>query len=865
MPTLLSRVARMTPAEIRCRLRATARVQAQRLRVAARRPSWDRRALLKALSAAAVTPELADASERRDWAAANALLRSALAGRPSRFALDPQSSMSLRRAIVSRWPGSVADASGRANAILDGRFDLLGYEALSFAHDGQAIDWHVDPVHGCTAPMRFWADVPYLDPRTGDHKIIWELNRQQHLLALTRAWWLTADTRYRDAIAAHIGSWMMANPPLIGVNWASMLELAFRSMSWLWGLHALLREDASSSGCDESGWLVDLIVGVDRQLTHVAQNLSLYFSPNTHLTGEALALYVAGAALPELAASANWLDTGRAVLLSELSRQVAADGGHAERSTHYHRYTLDFYLLALITAERIGDADAVAVFRNAVSRLAACMQALCDDRGCMPQIGDDDGGMLWPIAGRDPRDVRDSLGLAAVILDRPDLAPWGVPEEAFWVGWSTRPEVFADSPLAVCDRKTMTREVRTDAFGDTGFVTIRDECGDHLVFDAGPHGYLNGGHAHADALSITLAIDAAPLLIDPGTATYTTDPPLRDRMRSTALHNTLTLDSRSSSATDGPFRWRTRTDARLEVLRHNAGFAWAEAQHAGFAPVRHRRSVVHSLAGGWLIVDDVRAIDPHTAQLHWHFAPAWRVSCERDGQIGATDDEGRHAWLLHDGGDMWLAYGDDDTGLGWCSPRYGELLPTCAVRIMRAGIGPLSMITWIGAGIREDAPSLQRMDVDADREGAAIAVSVRDRRTTIVTLLRPGDAVERDTRGCTCGEYHTDGRLLQYTMDGEAPASMSLADASHALALRDGWLSVGADSPVSDLHLAIRGDRLEVWSTAPPGRLHVNGALSAVRALRLNGRELRVASPVHDHGLTIGSSEWREADTACVA
>ena len=865
MRTLVSRVARMTRAEIGHRLRTSARIQAQRVRVAARRPSWDWHAVLRALSPAAVTPELTRAVERGDRAAANRLLRAALAGRPSRFALDPQSSTPLRRAIVSRWPRAADDASARADAILDGRFDLLGYEALSFAHDRHAVDWHFDPVHGRGAPRRFWADVPYLDPGIGDHKIIWELNRQQYMLALTRAWWLTADRRYRDGIAAHIRSWMVANPPLVGINWSSMLELAFRSMSWLWGVHALLVEDASSSDCDASGWLLDLLVGLDRQLTHVARNLSVYFSPNTHLTGEALALYVAGAALPELGASAYWLDTGRGVLLSELPRQVARDGGHVERSTHYHRYTLDFYLLALITAERIGDRDAEGVFRNAAARLAACMQALCDDRGCMPQIGDDDGGMLWPIAGRDPRDVRDSLALAAVLLHRPDLAPWGVPEETFWVGWSSRPEALAKCALTVSERKTVTRELHTDVFDETGFVAIRNERGDHLVLDAGPHGYLNGGHAHADALAVTLAIDAAPVLIDPGTAAYTIDPRLRDRMRSTALHNTLALDGASSSIAGGPFRWRTRADARLDVLRHNAGFAWAEARHAGYAPVHHRRSVIHSLAGGWLIVDDVTTIDAHAAQIHWHFAPGWRVSCERDGQIGATDDEGRHVWLLHDGGDRWLAYGDDDSGLGWCSPRYGELVPTWAVRITRAGIGPLSMITWVGAGVPYDAPSLQRMDVDADRENPAIAVSVRDRGTTLVTLLRPCEPPERETRGCTCGEYHTDARLLQYATEGDGPVSMSLADASHALALRDGWLSMGADAPVPDLHMSVRGHRLELWSTAPPARLHVHGIRPSLTSLRLNGRELRITAPERDHSLTIGSSEWREADTACVA
>ena len=39
---------------------------------------------------------------------------------------------------------------------------------------------------------------------------------------------------------------MHANPPLTGVNWASMLELSLRSLSWLWALHFFSRSTDSA-------------------------------------------------------------------------------------------------------------------------------------------------------------------------------------------------------------------------------------------------------------------------------------------------------------------------------------------------------------------------------------------------------------------------------------------------------------------------------------------------------------------------------------------------------------------------------------------------------------------------------------------
>src|SRR4029079_10298867 len=185
----------------------------------------------------------------------------------------------------------------------------------------------------------------------------------------------------------------------IGINWASMLEIGFRTLSWTSALHFLLgmnrfwswELDVGRSSCP---WLVDMLVALDRQLTHVEHHLSYYFSPNTHLTGEALALYVVGHAFPELAHSERWISTGRDVLLREIERQILPDGGHAERSTHYQRYTLDFYLLARLTARRAAYVDSGRVFADAATRLAEFTHAMADDDGVLPLIGDDDGGML---------------------------------------------------------------------------------------------------------------------------------------------------------------------------------------------------------------------------------------------------------------------------------------------------------------------------------------------------------------------------------------------------------------------------------------------------------------------------------------
>jgi hypothetical protein len=609
-----------------------------------------------------------------------------------------------------------------------------------------------------------------------------------------------------------------------------MLEIGFRSISWTWALHFLLEHDSGDP------WLVDMLVALDRQMTHLEQNLSYYFSPNTHLTGEALALYVVGAALPELRGSRRWMETGRRILLAEIDHQIHRDGGHAERSTHYQRYTLDFYLLALLAARQVQDAAATSRFTDAVSRLADFTRAMADDDGKLPLIGDDDGGMLWPLTGRACNDVRDSLAVAAVALSRPDLAPWDVCEEALWL---TGPAPAHGPSLAPAQQS------RT--FEETGYVVLRDDRGGHAVFDTGRHGYLNGGHAHADALSLTLALDGRPLLIDPGTSTYTMDAELRDILRSSLNHNTLTIDDQPQSDPSGPFHWRTRADGALQASRHNHAFDWAEGWHDGYAPLTHRRAVMRTARAGWLVVDDVSGGGHHTVDACWHFDPQWMLACDVPGRLRATHLERGTAWLLHDACNVALMLGDDDTGLGWHAPVYGTLVPTWTARVTRNGVLPIRMVTWIGGAARGDttAPTLERIVPECDHHAAAIGARVIAGSQTSTFVLLVNEPATREGRACGTPEFQTDARVIHYTERGGRLAALDLVDVSHALALRDGWISVTAPAPLPDLHVGLEGRVLDVRASALTAQLRIDGdALKDVDLVLLNGREVRQPTSV---------------------
>jgi Heparinase II/III-like protein/Heparinase II/III N-terminus len=814
------RLARASAAELRFRFGERTWVAAEGVQYAVG-SQWKRGRLARRLATRSPALERAvHAIERKDWASADAELCGHFLQRPSRFVLSPADRPSIAAAARALFPSAPEAAARRASAIVEHRYDLLGYDNLSFERDGLTVDWHFDPVHERRAPAAFWARVPYLDPRCGDHKIVWELNRHQHWLALGRAAWLTGDPRYASACVDELAGWMRANPPLTGMNWCSMLELAFRSISWIWALHFLL----SFGELATRDWTLDLLLGLERQLTHVERHLSFYFSPNTHLLGEALALYVAGQVLPEFRSAARWAETGRTILLRQRHVQVNPDGGHAEQSPHYHRYALDFYLLALAVASRTRD-EAAGAFAEIAAAMASFCHAIADHNGRLPTIGDDDGGLLFPICGRSPDDARDSLAIAAALLGRPELAPDQPSEEAFWM-------VGGDLHLwSLGEHNPRGSSLPSRLFPESGYAVINSSTS-HAVLDVGPHGFMNGGHAHADALSITLTVRERPLLIDPGTATYT-DPGMRDRFRSTAMHNTLVVDGRPQAFPSGPFHWRTRANGRVEMWRpslaiaeleiersrleeggehqRDTAFDYVEATHDGYLPLVHCRSAFRLPEDLWLVVDHLIGTGRHRADMYWHFDPAWSAGKTEKSAATLVREDG-YATIASTAR-SFEAFRGDTEGFGWCAPRYGRVVPALTLRASAEGDLPLSAFTALTASANPVRLEIETVPVCSENgcHSAAAVVNLNEVRlivlVSIPTAARGSGDVARIIRSIAVedGELLTDARIavLRRRASGDLLSFTMVGGTVATFQGRCGF-SLPTQASARDLHLGSR-------------------------------------------------------------
>jgi hypothetical protein len=736
----VQRLVTMDADELRFRLSGHARTAFERTRYALAPPKWERASLARILDSTAA-PQIANACKavrRGDVLTAHQSLGTHFQARASAWPLNARLMNAVAARIADRFPAAIDDAIARGNRIADGRFDLLGYRDLEY---GSPPDWHLDAVHGRRPPRLFWSLVPYLDPACGDHKIIWELNRHQHWMALGRAFWLSGNPRYRDVFVRELESWMGANPPLTGVNWASMLELAFRAISWMWAIEFFCHR----TDTDRDAWLVDLLVALDRQLEQVANNLSRYFSPNTHFSGEALALYAVSQALPELRRSRRRAALGRAVLVDQASKQIRPDGGHIELSAHYHRYSTDFYLLAFLVARGSQD-PAAAVFERAARAQAEYLRTMSDDNGQLPLIGDDDGGQLTGWCGTRPADASVTLGIAASALQDPALAVRPASEEVYWtVGTAaTVPEFRSRAPWP------------SKLLDASGYFVSRTVDGDQLIFDAGPHGFLNGGHAHSDALSVVLSVRGQPLLIDPGTATYTMDPRLRNQFRATRMHNTVVLDGRDHAEPRGPFHWQANPDARFLFARIDTGFDFVEGTHDAYGHASHVRSVIALHRIGWIIVDHILGDREVEAQAWWHIHPSWSSSIAR---TIAFSDRPRRT----NEGD-WSLY----------APEYGRVGYAPAICVESRGQPPFSLAAFVPSHAPAAVPiAVTRVPVDVPAPPGWVGSAFHITGSTDLTVL-VGTRVTPDGRVCVVRRGRVVARLEGQTAEVLSPVASAV-------------------------------------------------------------------------------------------
>jgi heparinase II/III-like protein len=437
----------------------------------------------------------------------------------------------------------------------------------SFTHLGVTVDAGHDPD---------WLSVDL--PRDDEWRIDWW--KFGYGVDLAHAYRSTGEERFKTTWSRLVESFMCRVP--VGRDSTEVAARRLQNWIYTWGMFGDVGPELERR----------LLERIEADAAHVRDNLT---PARNHRTLELYGLFLVALAFPLLERDGVLLDFAADELHRNLLADFRADGVHCEASTHYHVMALRSLLGARENARRFGVQLPVG-FDDLLAR--ACEFAMHCHRP---------DGAIAALSDSDTADYSPLLGLAAELLDRDDFR-WvstagssGTPPSEGYAGFLASGYYFQRSGWGERER----------AFSDERF----------LVLDCGPLG--DGGHGHYDLLSVEIAADGRPLVIDPGRYTYSEEPPnLRRWFKGTAAHNTVCVDGLDQTPyrrgkPKGPVAegrlLRRHTRDRLDMLV-------AQAVSPSYDAV-HTRRVVFVNGEYWLIEDRLDAATPHRFDLRFHLTP----------------------------------------------------------------------------------------------------------------------------------------------------------------------------------------------------------------------------------------------------
>ena len=291
-----------------------------------------------------------------------------------------------------------------------------------------------------------------------------------------------------------------------------------------------------------------------------------YHLLGNHLLEDAYSLYIASIYFHD---RRMYLEACK-LLRKQLNEQILLDGAHYEQSPMYHCILLDRLLdCCNISSNNLcfdEQKEMTSFLKTKASMMLGHLASIIWDDGDIPMLNDS------------------AINVAPISADLFNYA------RCLSISWK-------NIPLKECGYRKFKNE-QFEAIADVGNMTAS----------------YQPGHSHADTFSYELYINGLPFIVDAGISTYNKSV-RRQLERSTAAHNTVTVDSRNSSEVWGGFRVGKR--AKVRILGESGTFI--SASHDGFG-----KSAIHTREfrvdrDFFCVSDNVTGV--HECKSFIHFAP----------------------------------------------------------------------------------------------------------------------------------------------------------------------------------------------------------------------------------------------------
>jgi hypothetical protein len=594
-------------------------------------------------------------------------------------------------------PSGLQALSTEADEIVGGKFRQFGAEPVE-------ID--LVPPH----PLHHWTEYETrnISSRSAaertlhatDIKFTWEPARFGWAFILGRAYHVTGEEKYAAAFWRYFETFSAANPPYQGPNWISGQEVGLRLMAFVWAAQVFAKSEHSTPAR-----LAKLAFSTATHAARIPATLPYARSQNNnHLLTEAAALYTAALAVPDHPYALHWLEIGQKWLTWCFGHQIDAYGEYVQHSTNYQRLMLQVALWIDVIARRAAPDEAISptteeiasqVTRHdtAKENLALAthwlLSLLDPESGCVPNLGANDGAYIFPLSTSPFNDFRPVAQAAARAFLGYTLPSGTWDEMSLWFGLP-----HTGSQLEI-PRYPGDQMVAKNSWGYLRAVRFKSRP------------------SHADQLHFDLWWRGLNLTPDPGTYLYNADPPWDNRLTSTLVHNTVSVDGLEQMTRISRFLyldWANATGKRhfetdADFFQRNSARTYAYAK----VYVRHDRTVTVFNDERWLVEDELlnetyigKAPLEHVYRLHW-LLPDWEWKLEnREASLelrlksplgwirleikAEPADLKLSTSLVRAGEFVWqtsevLKTSEVSTIRGWVSPTYAHKIPALSLSV----------------------------------------------------------------------------------------------------------------------------------------------------------------------------------------
>ena len=570
-------------------------------------------------------------------------------------------------------------------------------EAAEIADSGQFRQFGAEPTPlrlAPTGPLAHWTayETGKIDLGTpaDDIKLVWEPARFGWAFILGRAYHLSQSEHYAAAFWRHFEAFNSANPAYLGPNWISGQEVGLRLMAWVWAAQIFARSEHSSPH--------RLAALASATAVHAARlPATLLYARsqnNNHLLTEAAALLTAGLALPGHPQSEQWVKTGRRWLSWCFTHQIDVNGEYVQHSTNYQRLMLQTALwVNAISAAAPASSVPRDIFPDPKARqqLAIAtrwmLSRLDPPTGQVPNLGANDGALIFPFSSSDFSDYRPVAWAAARAFN-----PTSISNQKSQI---PNPGAQNQDEMSLWFGLPLTSEQLGDQNPADGLIHTKNSWASLRAIQ------YTSRPSHADQLHCDLWWRGLNIAQDAGTYRYNAAPPWDNRLTSTLVHNTISVNAQDQMTRAGRF---------LYLDWPAAGFAEQAsssqrvcAQSAAYSRMRlgHERSLSVSPDERWLVEDTLVSTAPagHQApiriyRLHW-LLPDWEwkldtidshPTLQLSSPLGwislaiSANQPLKRVGLLRAGK---LLYGDGllSPVFGWFSPTYNVKKPALSLAV----------------------------------------------------------------------------------------------------------------------------------------------------------------------------------------